>query len=201
MVAVLGAGGTMGFAMAQNLLRDGFTVRAWNRTFEKAEPLAAGGAELAESPAAAVNGADAVITMVSDANAVIATMDGGGALHRVAGRGGGHEPLQGRRGVVAIELAHPQHEIPAAGLGHRLQFGDHLLVQQVGDRRRRGGGRGLRRRSGRGGGWLQELSQHPGQPRQGEGLVQHGVHARLAPGVGHGAHHPDANPFTIHRVD
>ncbi len=80
MVAVLGAGGTMGFAMAQNLLRDGFAVRAWNRTFEKAEPLAAGGAELAESPAAAVNGADAVITMVSDANAVIATMDGGGAL-------------------------------------------------------------------------------------------------------------------------
>jgi 3-hydroxyisobutyrate dehydrogenase len=73
-VAVLGAGGTMGFAMARNLLRSGFRVQAWNRTFEKIEPLAAAGAELAGSPAAAATGADTIVTMLSDADAVIATM-------------------------------------------------------------------------------------------------------------------------------
>ncbi len=43
-VAVLGAGGTMGFAMARNIARAGIAVRAWNRTGDKAEPLAADGA-------------------------------------------------------------------------------------------------------------------------------------------------------------
>ena len=35
-VAVLGAGGTMGKAMARNIARAGFAVRAWNRTPERA---------------------------------------------------------------------------------------------------------------------------------------------------------------------
>jgi 3-hydroxyisobutyrate dehydrogenase-like beta-hydroxyacid dehydrogenase len=39
-VAVLGAGGTMGFAMARNIARAGLPVRAWNRSRDKAEPLA-----------------------------------------------------------------------------------------------------------------------------------------------------------------
>ena len=39
-VAVLGAGGTMGAPMASNLARAGIAVRAWNRSREKAEPLA-----------------------------------------------------------------------------------------------------------------------------------------------------------------
>ncbi|HEY2267606.1 MAG TPA: NAD(P)-binding domain-containing protein, partial [Streptosporangiaceae bacterium] len=39
-VAVLGAGGTMGFAMARNIARAGIGVRAWNRTRGKAGPLA-----------------------------------------------------------------------------------------------------------------------------------------------------------------
>ena len=43
-VAVLGAGGTMGFPMARNIARAGMTVRAWNRSRDKAEPLAADGA-------------------------------------------------------------------------------------------------------------------------------------------------------------
>jgi NAD(P)-dependent dehydrogenase (short-subunit alcohol dehydrogenase family) len=41
-VAVLGAGGTMGFAMARNIARAGIEVRAWNRSRAKAEPLARG---------------------------------------------------------------------------------------------------------------------------------------------------------------
>jgi 3-hydroxyisobutyrate dehydrogenase len=80
-VAVLGAGGLMGFAMAGNLARDGYAIRAWNRSREKAEPLTDDGAEIFDSPARAAEGADAILTMVADADAVIDAMDGdGGAL-------------------------------------------------------------------------------------------------------------------------
>jgi len=80
-VAVLGAGGIMGFAMARNLARDGYAIRAWNRSRDKAEPLAEDGAEIFDTPVQAAEGAAVIITMVADADAVIATMDGvGGAL-------------------------------------------------------------------------------------------------------------------------
>jgi 3-hydroxyisobutyrate dehydrogenase len=69
-VAVLGTG-TMGAPMARNLLRAGHEVRVWNRTIEKAEPLARDGATVAEDPADAVRGADVVVTMLSDADAVL----------------------------------------------------------------------------------------------------------------------------------
>jgi 3-hydroxyisobutyrate dehydrogenase len=42
-VAVLGAGGTMGFAMARNIVRAGIPVRAWNRNREKPTPRGARG--------------------------------------------------------------------------------------------------------------------------------------------------------------
>jgi 3-hydroxyisobutyrate dehydrogenase len=68
-VAVLGTG-IMGAAMARNLLSAGMEVRAWNRTREKAEPLAEDGAEVADTPKDASEGADFMITMLSDADAV-----------------------------------------------------------------------------------------------------------------------------------
>ncbi|WP_084076690.1 NAD(P)-dependent oxidoreductase [Demequina sp. NBRC 110057] len=68
-VAVLGTG-IMGAAMARNLIAAGHDVRVWNRTRERAEPLAADGATVAGSPAHAVAGADAVLTMLFDAAAV-----------------------------------------------------------------------------------------------------------------------------------
>lgn len=68
-VAVLGTG-NMGAPIARNLLRAGFTVRVWNRTPAKAEPLVADGATYAPQPAAAVAGADVVITMLADGGAV-----------------------------------------------------------------------------------------------------------------------------------
>lgn len=81
-VAVLGAGGIMGFAMARRLARAGIEVRAWDRSRDKAEPLAADGARIVGSPAEAAKGAGMVLTVVSDADAVVAVMDGeqGGAL-------------------------------------------------------------------------------------------------------------------------
>jgi 3-hydroxyisobutyrate dehydrogenase len=80
-IAVLGAGGTMGRAMARNLLRAGFSVRAWNRSPDKAQPLRADGAEVCDSAADAARGATVVLTMLADADAVIGAMEGdGGAL-------------------------------------------------------------------------------------------------------------------------
>jgi 3-hydroxyisobutyrate dehydrogenase len=87
-VAVLGAGGMMGFAMARNLARAGIEVRAWNRSADKARPLAADGAIVAASPAEAASGAGTVLTMMSDADAVLGAMAGeDGALPAVAGSG------------------------------------------------------------------------------------------------------------------
>jgi len=74
-VAVLGAGGTMGFPMARNLARAGITVRAWNRTRAKAEPLAADGVTITDSPAGAARGAGIVLTMLADADAVAAAAE------------------------------------------------------------------------------------------------------------------------------
>ncbi|HYY73821.1 MAG TPA: NAD(P)-dependent oxidoreductase [Solirubrobacterales bacterium] len=79
-VAVLGTG-IMGAPIAGNIARSGLETRAWNRTREKAEPLAGEGIEVMDSPATAVEGAAAAITMLTDADAVRAVMTGdGGAL-------------------------------------------------------------------------------------------------------------------------
>ncbi|MEU6280919.1 NAD(P)-dependent oxidoreductase [Streptomyces sp. NPDC047028] len=72
-VSVLGTG-IMGAAMARNLCRAGMSVRVWNRTREKAEPLAADGARVAGTPAEAVEGADVVLTMLYDGHTVMGVM-------------------------------------------------------------------------------------------------------------------------------
>lgn len=75
-VAVLGAGGTMGRPMARNIARAGLEVRAWNRSPEKALPLADEGVHIADDPRAAAEGADVVMTMLADADAVLDVMGG-----------------------------------------------------------------------------------------------------------------------------
>ncbi|MFD9391362.1 NAD(P)-dependent oxidoreductase [Streptomyces sp. NPDC060000] len=72
-VGVLGTG-IMGAAMARNLVRAGHTVRAWNRTRAKAEPLTADGAHVVDTPAEAVEGADVVLTMLYDGPATLEAM-------------------------------------------------------------------------------------------------------------------------------
>jgi 3-hydroxyisobutyrate dehydrogenase len=74
-VAVLGAGGTMGFGMARNISRAGIPVRAWNRSTEKTEPLGEDGATVCETIAEAVDDATLILTMLSDADAVLATAE------------------------------------------------------------------------------------------------------------------------------
>lgn len=73
-VAVLGTG-IMGAGMARSLRRAGLEVRVWNRSQEKAEPLAEAGATVAATPAEAVLDADVIITMLTDGPAVLAAMN------------------------------------------------------------------------------------------------------------------------------
>jgi 3-hydroxyisobutyrate dehydrogenase len=90
-VAVLGAGGTMGRGMTGNL-RERFEVRAWNRTTEKISDLGDGEVTVCESARDAAAGADVILTMLSDGDAVLAAMEGpDGAL---AGAGAGATWLQ-----------------------------------------------------------------------------------------------------------
>src|SRR5436309_1058423 len=78
-VAVLGTG-IMGAPMARNLLRAGHEVAVWNRTIQRAEPLAADGARVAETAADAVTDAEVVLTMLTDGAAVEEVMADDGML-------------------------------------------------------------------------------------------------------------------------
>jgi 3-hydroxyisobutyrate dehydrogenase len=73
-VAVLGTG-IMGAGMTRSLLREGFEVTVWNRSPDKAKPLADDGARVAETAADAVADADVVITMLFDTDAVAQTIE------------------------------------------------------------------------------------------------------------------------------
>jgi 3-hydroxyisobutyrate dehydrogenase len=66
----------MGLPMARNAARAGLEVSAWNRTREKAEPLAEDGVEIASTPAEAAEGAELIVTMLRDAEAVLDSVEG-----------------------------------------------------------------------------------------------------------------------------
>jgi len=63
-IAFLGTG-IMGAPMCGHLLDAGFPLAAWNRSIDKARPLANAGAEISGSAAVAVKGADFIIIMLS----------------------------------------------------------------------------------------------------------------------------------------
>jgi 3-hydroxyisobutyrate dehydrogenase len=72
-IALLGAG-TMGLPIGANLLKAGLPVRVWDRSADKAQPLAEQGATVAASVGDAVAGADVVVTMLFDADSVAEVM-------------------------------------------------------------------------------------------------------------------------------
>ena len=74
-VAFLGIG-AMGTPMVRCLLRGGHQVTVWNRTVLKARALEASGAKVAAQPRAAVEGADAIFTMLIDDTACRAVWTG-----------------------------------------------------------------------------------------------------------------------------
>lgn len=80
--------GRMGAAIARRLLETGHEVTVWNRTAEKARPLAEAGAAVASSPADLASRVEAVITILTDAAAIEAVYHGPSGLLSgdVAGR-------------------------------------------------------------------------------------------------------------------
>ena len=88
-VAVIGLG-NMGSPIARNLLASGFTVTVFNRSRDKAEPLAALGAAVAESPAGAVRAGGVVISLLSNDSVLEEAVLGAGGFADALGEGGLH---------------------------------------------------------------------------------------------------------------
>ncbi len=113
-VALLGTG-TMGAAMARNLIADGFSVRAWNRTPARARQIA--GATPAATPAEAVAGADVIVTMLTDGPTVAAVMtDAASGLS-----GNGARPVWAQMSTVGIRAGA---ELVALAAKHGLAYVD-----------------------------------------------------------------------------
>ncbi len=84
----------MGLPMAENLLRAGFELTAFNRSPEKCRPLESQGADVAAAPAELASDCGVVITMLSDGDAVESVFAGtAGLLEGSQKRPSSAEPL------------------------------------------------------------------------------------------------------------
>jgi 3-hydroxyisobutyrate dehydrogenase-like beta-hydroxyacid dehydrogenase len=103
--------GEMGSAMAANALKAGHTVRVWNRSPERAKPLADQGATVVDTPNEAFAG-DAAFSMLADDAALRAVLIDG-ALLKHAPRGLVHVNMATVSAALAEELAglHAQHGV------------------------------------------------------------------------------------------
>jgi 3-hydroxyisobutyrate dehydrogenase len=72
--------GRMGAAMAARLVEVGHTVSGWNRSADKAKPLAAAGVTIVATPAALASQAETIITVLTDAAALDAVYAGPSGL-------------------------------------------------------------------------------------------------------------------------
>ncbi len=100
--------GEMGGAIVANLLKAGHTVRVWNRTPERARPLAEAGAAIVATPAEAFAG-DAVFSMLADDAAVREVIDA--TLLARAPRGLVHVNMATISVALATELAREHAEL------------------------------------------------------------------------------------------
>jgi 3-hydroxyisobutyrate dehydrogenase len=105
-VAVLGTG-IMGSAMARNLAAAGLPTTVWDRSPDATAPAAEAGALVAASAAAAVRGADVVITMLPTAEVVSSVIFDSGAAEAL-GRGA----VWAQMGTIGLEAT--------AGIARRL---------------------------------------------------------------------------------
>ena len=134
-VALLGTG-IMGAGMARSLRRAGLGVRAWNRSTERAQPLADDGVVVCGSAAQACSGADVVVTMLFDADSVEQVM--GDLLDQEPDLGSRAVWLQtatvGPEGMARLEQLARRHGIPvldAPVLGTRAPAESGSLVVVV----------------------------------------------------------------------
>jgi len=68
--------GIMGQPMAQNIAKGGYELTVYNRSSEKAKPLADTGASVAPTPKAAAEAADVIILMLAGPEAIDAVLEG-----------------------------------------------------------------------------------------------------------------------------
>jgi len=101
--------GMMGRPMIENLLADGDAVTVWNRTAEKAEPLAAKGAAVATSAVEAAAGATLVLSCLADDRAVRAVFEDAELLDAL-GDGAVHVSMSTISPACARDLAHTHAE-------------------------------------------------------------------------------------------
>src|SRR3569623_141613 len=72
--------GAMGSALAARLMEVGHEVSVWNRSAEKAKPLADAGAKVAASPASLAASCEAVLTILTDGKAIDEVYNGPNGL-------------------------------------------------------------------------------------------------------------------------
>jgi 3-hydroxyisobutyrate dehydrogenase len=130
-VALLGTG-TMGVGMTHSMLRAGLPVTVWNRHPERAKPLAADGATVAESAEDAVREADVVVTMLFDEPAVTAVMTQvAGAVREDAVWV--QSSTVGRRGTAALAAFAEEHgltmlDAPVVGTKQPAEDGELVVL-------------------------------------------------------------------------
>jgi 2-hydroxy-3-oxopropionate reductase len=109
-IALLGIG-MMGYPIGRRLCEAGYTVKAWNRTRDKADRLAPFGAQVFDHAADAVRGADVLITMLENGDIVEQVLFG------AAGTPGVAAAL--KPGAVVVDMSSIK---PAQARGHALQL-------------------------------------------------------------------------------
>jgi 2-hydroxy-3-oxopropionate reductase len=105
-IALLGIG-MMGFPMGRRLCEAGYTLKAWNRTRDKADRLAPFGAQVFDHAADAARGADVLITMLENGDIVEQVLFG------AAGAPGAAAAL--KPGAVVVDMSSIK---PAQARGH-----------------------------------------------------------------------------------
>jgi len=123
--------GALGLPMATNLVAAGRSLRVYNRTASKAEPLVARGAHLAATPADAVSRGGVAVSVLWDDAALESVVTSEGFLERL-GPGGVHVSMSTVLPETAKRLAtlHAQHGVtyleapifgrPEAAVAHQL---------------------------------------------------------------------------------
>jgi 3-hydroxyisobutyrate dehydrogenase-like beta-hydroxyacid dehydrogenase len=111
-VAVVGLG-AMGSRVARRLLEGGHELVVWNRTAEKAAPLAESGARAAATPAEAARRAEVVLTMVADPAALREVTEGEDGV--AAGAGEGTTVVE--MSTVGPDAVHRLASVLGAGVG------------------------------------------------------------------------------------
>ncbi|SNS52143.1 3-hydroxyisobutyrate dehydrogenase [Noviherbaspirillum humi] len=97
--------GSMGYPMAENLLKAGHALAIWNRSREKGEGLASQGARQAGRPADAVSADGVAITMVADDAALESVVLGPDGILEKLGPGGVHVSMSTISPALSARLA------------------------------------------------------------------------------------------------